>query len=1129
MKLTLTYFSSQGGKILKKLIMTCNLIVVISMLAVINISASVHSENRKISIKADDMQLRDLFREIENNSEYAFFYSEQYSELDRKISMDITEGNINTIMSKLLDNTNLDYQILDNNFVVIKPKTTQQENVVNGKVVDADGNSLPGVKVLIKGTDKGAITDGDGNYSIAISDPAAILVFSSIGFNEEEMAVGAQTVINLTMVEILDELSEVVVIGYGYQRKEAVTGSVGSIGGDEIREVPSSDMTSALQGRVAGVEMMQTNSKPGSTMQIRIRGTRSLNADNDPLIVLDGIPFSGSISDIDPNGIKSIDILKDASATAIYGSRGANGVILISTNKGSKGQKAQLSYNTYFGFKKAIKYPMMNGADFYRLRTLADRFDNGLDEDSTVNTDWQDLFYRDAIFKNHDMKVTGGTENGSYNFGVGYYQDQSPIPSQQFTRYSIRGSIDQAVGKYIKIGFSSNNIYSLTEGDQIGLYGVLSMTPLATPYNADGTLKRTVRMAVDEPFMITRDVIDNLGDTWVSETKAYAAYNNLYGELNIPGIEGLKYRINLGSNIRIEGKGTFTGEGVNSTSATNSSAASITNKYSNGWILENLLSYNRTFAEKHDLNLVALYSTEENQYNKSHVQARDIPNPDFQYYNLGLATGEITVSPGVDIYDPSRERYQNYYKTGLVSWMGRVIYSYDARYMFTAAVRSDGSSRLSEGNKWHTYPALSLGWNIGNETFMDNVTFINLLKIRAGYGQTSNQAVEPYATLGSLATRPYNFGDQYVTGYYVNNLPSNLGWEYSETYNYGLDFSLFKGRLSGAAEYYITNTKDLLLQVSLPPTSGAENVYGNIGKTRNKGVELSLNGKILDNYNGWNWELGFNLYHNKNTLIALASGVEEDVANWWFVGHPINVVYDYEYLGIWQEDEADELELYESGGNVGMIKVRYTGDYNEDGTPVRRIGPDDRIPLSVDPDFQGGFNTYVSYKGIDLSIVGAYKKGGLLISTLHSSSGYLNMLTGRRNNVDVDYWTPENTDARYPYPDGIIESDNPKYGSTLGYFDASYMKIRTITLGYSLDGINWIKKNGLSKLRIYITAQNPFVFFSPFHSETGLDPEANSYGNENAAVSNAYRQRILTIGTNTPSTRNYLVGLNVTF
>ncbi len=1129
MRLTLTSSSFMKGRYFKRLILTCNFIALISLLAVTYATAAVHAEGKKISIKAEDIQLRDLFREIENNSEYAFFFSDQYSELDRKVNLEINEGNINTILDRLLDKTNLDYQILDNNFVVIKPKAKLQETVVKGKVVDAEGNGLPGVKVLIKGTDKGAITDIDGNYSLAVPSTDAILVFSSLGYQEIEIAVGSQTVINMVMKEALEEIDEVVVIGYGYQRKEAVTGSVGSIGGDEVREVPAADMTNALQGRVAGVEMLQTNSKPGSTMQIRIRGTRSLTADNDPLIVLDGIPFSGSISDIDPNGIKSIDILKDASATAIYGSRGANGVILISTNKGNKGQSAQLSYNTYYGFKKVIKYPMMNGHDFYELRKLADRYDNGLDEDSTINTDWQDLLYRDAIVMSHDLNLTGGTENGSYNFGIGYYLDQSPIPSQQFTRYSIRGSIDQAIGKYINIGFSSNNIYSLTEGDQIGLYGVLSMTPLASPYNDDGSLRRTIRMALDEPFMITRDVIDNLGDSWVSETKAFAAYNNLYGELKIPGIKGLKYRINLGSNIRISGKGTFTGEGVNSTNPSNSSVATITNRYSNGWIVENLLSYNRTFAEKHDLNLVALYSAEEIQYNKSHVQARDIPNPDFQYYNLALATGEITVSPSVDVNDPSREPYQNYYKSGLVSWMGRVIYSYDARYMFTAAVRSDGSSRLSEGNKWHTYPALSLGWNIGNESFMDNVSFINSLKIRTGYGQTSNQAVEPYATLGSLATRPYNFGDQYVTGYYVNRLPSNLGWEYSETYNYGLDFSLFKGRLSGTAEYYITNTKDLLLQVSLPPTAGADNVYGNIGKTRNKGVEISLNGRILDNYNGWNWELGFNFYHNNNELIALASGVEEDVANWWFVGHPINVVYDYEYLGIWQEDEAEELELYESGGNVGMIKVRYTGEYNEDGTPVRRIGPDDRVPLKVDPDFQGGFNTYVSWKGIDLSIVGAYKKGGMVISTLHSSSGYLNMLTGRRNNVDVDYWTPENTDARYPYPDGIIESDNPKYGSTLGYFDASYMKIRTITLGYSLDRINWIKNNGLSKLRVYFTAQNPFVFFSPFHSETGLDPEPNSYGNENSAVNTAYRQRILTIGTNTPSTRNYLVGINVTF
>ena len=415
---------------------------------------------------------------------------------------------------------------------------------------------------------------------------------------------------------------------------------------------------------------------------------------------------------------------------------------------------------------------------------------------------------------------------------------------------------------------------------------------------------------------------------------------------------------------------------------------------------------------------------------------------------------------------------------------------------------------------------------------MKNIELIDLLKLRIGYGQTSNQAVEPYATLGTLETRPYNFGDAFATGYFVNGLPNDeLGWEYSETFNYGLDFSILNTRLSGTVEYYITNTKDILLSVSLPTTSGSDNIVQNIGETQNKGVEINLNGTILDNFKGWTWDLGFNLYSNKNTLVALASGVEEDVSNWWFVGYPINVIYDYEYDGLWQEDEADIIDLYESGGQVGMIKVKYTGEYNDDGTPARRIGPDDRVPISIDPKFQGGFNTHVSYKGFDLSVVGAFKYGGVLLSTLHSASGYLDMLTGRRNNVDVDYWTPDNTGARYPSPyNMVISSDNPKYGSTLGYFDATYLKIRTITLGYNFDRIGWVKNNAqISKLRIYFTAQNPFVLFSPFHSECGLDPESNSYADENAAVTTIYQDRLLTIGTNTPASRNYLIGINVTF
>ncbi len=1127
MNFILTYFSSMRGKQSKRLIQTMNLIVAISLVAVLNVTAGVYSEGEKISINVEDVQLRDLFREIENNSEYAFFFNDQYGELDNRVSLEISAENITTILDVLLTDTQLDFEIMDNNFIVIVPKAEIQQVVVTGKITDYEGDPLPGVNVIEKGTTNGVITDLDGNYSISVSSSASVLVFSYIGFNTEEMAVSNQTEINLIMIESLEELGEVVVIGYGTLRKEAVTGSVESIRGDILREVPSSDVTRALQGRIAGVEMSQTSSKPGSTMQIRIRGTRSLTASNDPLVVLDGIPFAGELSDIDPSDIKSVDILKDASATAIYGSRGANGVILISTNKGQKGKKAQVSFNSYYGTKQIIKYPMMNASEFIALRDTVGRYDNGPDESDSVDYDYQDLFYRPAYVTSHDLKIAGGTENGSYYFGLGYYYDQSPVPTQQFTRYSIRAAIDQEIGKYFHFGLTSNNNYSLTEGDQIGLYGVLSMTPISDPYNADGTFKRTISMALDEPYLLTRDVIDELGGSWISEKKGYGTYNNIFGEIKIPGIEGMKYRANIGLNLRMEAKGAFTGEGVNSSNESNPSVATLTNKFTTNWVIENLLIYDRTFNNKHQLNLVALYSAEETHYNKSYVRARDIPNPDFQYFNLGQATGELTFPIGDDIFgDP----YQDYQLSGLISWMGRAMYSYDNRYMIMASLRSDASSRLAEGHKWHTYPAVSAGWNIGNESFMENVDLIDLLKLRVGYGQTSNQAVDPYATLGELGTRPYNFGDEFATGYYVTGLPnSELGWEYSETYNYGLDFSILNTRLSGTVEYYITNTKDLLLQVSLPPTSGVENVVQNIGETQNLGVEMNLNGTILENFKGWTWDIGFNLYSNKNTLVSLASGVEEDRANWWFVGHPINVIYDYEYLGLWQEDEADELELYESGGNVGMIKVKYTGEYNDDGTPARRIGSDDRQPLSIDPKFQGGFNTHVSYKGFDLNVVGAFKYGGILISTLHSASGYLNMLSGRRNNVQVDYWTPENTDVRYPYPAGVISSDNPKYGSTLGYFDASYLKIRTITLGYNFDKIDWIKNAQISKLRLYFTAQNPFIMFSPFHSESGLDPESNSYADENAAVTTTYQERLLTVGTNTPASRNYLIGINVTF
>ena len=706
-----------------------------------------------------------------------------------------------------------------------------QNITVKGIVKDNLGESVIGANVTEKGTTNGMITDLDGNFSLTVQKNAT-LVISYIGYVTQEIAIKGNTNLNIILKEDSKALEEVVVIGYGTARKSDVTGSIASVGGDKLQEMPSTNITYALQNRVAGVDMTQTSSQPGATMQIRIRGTRSLTASNDPLVVLDGIPFMGNLSDINPGDIKSMDILKDASSTAIYGSRGANGVILITTNRGAQGTPAKFTYNGYVGAKSVFsKYPMMDGPKYAEMRKYAGKFENSLDESDDMNTDWQDLLYRTGMVNSHDVSVAGGTNNGSYSFGAAYYKDQGVIPTQNYTRYSLRGSFDQGVGKYFRFGLTTNSNYNVTKGSNIDLYSVLNNTPLANPYNEDGSLKRTVKLnSQDENFVVTRDVVENLEDSWLNEKKGFGTYNNLFAEVQCPWVKGLKYRVNLGLNYRSTKGGVFTGEGINSSTADTPSTASLEHTETTNWAIENLITYDRTFG-KHQLNIVGMYSAEETVYTKSHIAARDIPAEYLQYYNLGRAEGTITVNP--DNWD--------YQKSGLMSWMGRAMYTYDNRYMLMATVRADASSRLAKGHQWHTYPAVSAGWNIGQESFMDDLEWLDILKVRVGYGQTSNQAVAPYSTWGKLSTRPYNFGPTgYATGYYVSALPNyDLGWEYSSTWNFGLDFTLLGGRLSGTFEYYIQKTSNLLQSVNLPSTSGVSSYVGNVGKTENKGVEFT--------------------------------------------------------------------------------------------------------------------------------------------------------------------------------------------------------------------------------------------------------------------------------------------------
>ncbi len=565
-----------------------------------------------------------------------------------------------------------------------------------------------------------------------------------------------------------------------------------------------------------------------------------------------------------------------------------------------------------------------------------------------TNTNWQNLFYQTGKVTNEDISVSAGTKRGSYNFGASFYDNEGVIPTQSYQRFTIHGSLDQRVGKYVRMGFTTNSNYNYTQGAQVNIYNILSNSPLASPYNANGSIKYVISMPLDQQWVDTKKVLDSLKNNYLSQRKGYATYNSVYGELQIPGVPGLTYRINVGLNLNELNSGSYTAAGVNSTNPTAPSTASLGDSTSTDWTVENILTYDHSFG-KSQINAMALYSSERTQVRGTNIGGIGVPEDALQYYNIGTASQEIDVLPGS----------QSYWERGLLSWMGRVMYSYDNRYMISGTVRSDGASVLAPGHQWHTYPAVSAGWNVANESFMKSISYINSLKLRVGYGETSNQSVLPYSTLGLLSTNPYNYGaSTYATGYYVSQLPNpQLSWEYSKTWNYGVDFAVLNNRLSGTVEYYITKTNGLLQSVTLPPTSGVGSYTANVGNTQNKGIEFSLDGTILKTASGFTWDAGINMSFNRNKVTHLASGVTADQTNWWFVGHPINVIYDYQKIGLWKtsaDSAAGHLATLQPGGNVGEIKVKYTGGYGANGVPNRAIDADDRQVLNADPQFYRG-------------------------------------------------------------------------------------------------------------------------------------------------------------------------------
>lgn len=992
---------------------------------------------------------------------------------------------------------------------VFARKIPAPKQIVTGKVIDGStGEALPGVNVLVEGTTLGTATNAEGKYSIEVANTNAVLVFSYVGYTLQKISVAGKSIIDVKTEADLRKLEEVVVVGYGSQKKGDITGAISSITSKALKEVPVTNAPQMLQGRAAGVYVLNTGNKPGAGVSVQIRGRRSFSAGNDPLYVVDGIPISGGFNDINPGDIEAMEILKDASATAIYGSRGANGVIIISTKRGKSGSPV-VSYNTYYGASRILRYAdVMNGEQFAEFKResrravintttgpLYDDADPQADaklfeavelESITQRryTDWQRLMVKNGNVQNHELGVSGGTENTKFNVATGYFRDIGIIPGQDFTRYTMRINLDQNIGKRLKAGVTSLGSYSERNGEDVNPYGqssdfgALSENPLGKAYDDNGELI----------FLPTSDGLRSnplselVPGAVINKRKTFRLLSNLFAEAEI--INGLRFRMNFATDLTKSKKGDFRGRYTNVRRLGDPSASS-NDDFTMAYTWENILTYKKRIGEKHSIDFTGLYSLQTQQFESSGISVAGLPVEGFEYYNLGAAS--IINSVG-----------SAYEKWAILSYMARINYSYDNRFLFTLTGRADGSSKFAEGKKWGYFPSAALAWNVINESFISGNPLFSSLKARISYGSTGNEGILPYQTNGLLSRTQYDFDGSAAFGYRPSSIRnSDLRWETTSTFNVGIDFGLWNNRITGSLEVYQSKTTDLLLPKLMPITSGFASIISNIGSKRNKGIEFSISTLNIagKNTGDFEWSTDLNLFTNKEEIVELSQGKVDDIGNLRFIGQPALVYYDFVKEGIWQLGEESQAKQF--GSIVGGIKVK---DINGNGI----IDPADRQILGSDvPKLIGGMTHRFEYKGFDLSVLTFSRFGSMIKSPFHGASRYL---SGRVNQYNVDYWTKTNPTNAYPQPNA--NQEQPLYGSTLSYIDGSFTKIRNINLGYNFSQ-TMAKKLKMQSLRVYVSVQNPFVF-SPFTSKfNGIDPEFPT--------------------TSTPPVRTFLAGLNLKF
>ena len=996
--------------------------------------------------------------------------------------------------------------------IAVLPTAVMAQGQVTGTVVDATGEPIIGASVVVKGTTTGTVTDLDGNFTIPNVTKDATLVISYVGYRTQNLALEGRNRLDVTLDEDKQLIDEVVVVGYGVQRKTDVTGALTRVGEKEMNAKPVSNAFEALQGKAAGVDITSSQ-RPGSVGNIMIRGTRSLNASSAPLYVVDGVPLqSGGIEALNPRDIESIDILKDASSTAIYGSRGANGVVLVTTKRGQEG-KMQLSYSGSLTLENIVdRSPAFSASDYITWRRWAyynsapDKYTPGdqptLEQDKSffsgdevawaniekgwaggswdgskvTDTDWTDMVTQTGITQEHTVSARGGVKNLSGFVSFGYLNNEGTQKGQTYERYNLSASADVQATPWFKLGGSMN----VSLGKQQYGFDRTGQSSNSGPTDIYGAAKQILRYTL--PYDEAGNIILMPGgstvntytvvDEWKKSNnnrETYRALGSFYAQIDFGKIwsplTGLQWKTQFGPDFRFYRQGIFI-DSSSSARGGGNNYATRNDTRDMAWTLDNMLLYNKTF-DIHTIGLTLLQSASKFNRETSNEHAEAIPMSSFLWNNMG----------SVDITNAA---YKASMGTGLTehalsSYMARVNYSLMDRYLLTASARWDGSSVLAEGNKWDFFPSMALGWRMEQEEWLNDVAWIDQLKLRFGVGVTGNSAVDPYGTLGVISSywMPFSTGNTQILvtnePYYSNSqnrMPNkNLGWEKTTQWNVGVDFSFIKGRLGGTIDAYTSTTKDLLMAMSIPSLTGYPSMMANIGKTSNKGIEVTLN-TIPVMTKDFTWTSNLNFAFQKDKIEELSNGKEDDINNAWFIGESIAVFFGYEADGIWQEEDAAEMAKFNENGHkftAGSVKpVDQDGDY--------KITADDRVILgNRNPRLTAGWTNTLNWKGLELTLElqGRFK---YMIST--GGEGQLGMYQQR----EIDYWRPDNTGADWQKP-VYSTAGGDSYSSLLGFKNASFIKIRNLSLGYNFNR-KAIEKLGLSNLKLYVQGKNLGMLYS---------------------------------------------------